>query len=478
MPRTEKTRNRLWWAVVAVLAVACLGVVAWLVPTVSSHRAEIFFDTEDGAGAATSGEPAEGPVGALPSDAAFPDAAELGRRVDEALAGAGGSAVGAQVLDVETGQPLYSRDDAEPLAPASNLKVLTALSLLSHSDPEDRYRTESRLGAAPGSVTLVAGGDTLLSDGASDPADVMGRAGLGDLAEQTVGSLERRGVEGPQQVRLDASRFSGPALNPAWSPEDLALGYATGVHPIALWDHHTARPQFPEDVSGRPADAGLDALNAYVTALNAAAGDSGLSFSAAPDPRQLPAGDADGARLGGVSSATVLEQATYMMENSDNVLAEVLGRNAAIAAGEEGSLEGGEAAIRRALAEVGVGVDGLVLEDLCGLAPGNRVTTATLASAMAAAARGDGPVADLPGTLPVAAGSGTLADRFDDPAEQPAAGYARAKTGTLLEVTGLTGITTTSQGRLLAFSLLVNDLDDAGAARDALDTAVADLSTS
>ncbi|WP_129660289.1 D-alanyl-D-alanine carboxypeptidase/D-alanyl-D-alanine-endopeptidase [Rothia halotolerans] len=464
-------RGRGWWAAAAVLAVACLGVTAWLVPTAVANWDAIFFEASDGGAE----EPDAGPVSPLPSDAPHPDAEQLGRSLDAALAGMGGGRLGARVVDVESGEALYSRDDAEPLAPASNLKVLTAFALLRHADPGDRYLTESRMGAEPGWITLVAGGDTMLSDAASDPDGVMGHAGLGDLAEQTVRSLREDGVAGRQQVRLDATRFTGPAVSPDWAPEDVETGYATGVHPIALWDHHTQRPTDPEDVSHRPDDAALDALDAYVEALNAAGAEAGLSFAAAQDPRELPAGDADGDRLGGVSSATVLEQAEYMMENSDNVLAEVLGRNAAVAAGEEGSLEGGVATIERALREEGVSLEGLDLKDLCGLAADDRVTAATLAGAVSGAIRDGGPASHLAETLPVAAGTGTLSERFDDPEEQAAAGYARAKTGTLLSVTGLTGYTTTSEGRLLAYSLVVNDLQDADAAREALDLAVAEL---
>ena len=54
-------------------------------------------------------------------------------------------------------------------------------------------------------------------------------------------------------------------------------------------------------------------------------------------------------------------------------------------------------------------------------------------------------------------------------------GYVRAKTGTLLKVSSLSGVTTTEDGRLLVYSFVVNDLTDLTAAKDMLDRSAAAL---
>lgn len=77
--------------------------------------------------------------------------------------------------------------------------------------------------------------------------------------------------------------------------------------------------------------------------------------------------------------------------------------------------------------------------------------------------------------MPVAGGSGTLAERFDDGPEAAARGLARAKTGTLNSVVSLSGHVTTREGRLLTFSVVLNEVTDPAAARDAADRAVAAL---
>ncbi len=75
--------------------------------------------------------------------------------------------------------------------------------------------------------------------------------------------------------------------------------------------------------------------------------------------------------------------------------------------------------------------------------------------------------------LPVAGGTGTLADRFD-PTTNPGAGWIRAKTGTLTGVSSLTGIVQTIDGRVLSFALMSGGTSPADA-RPALDDVAGDL---
>lgn len=76
--------------------------------------------------------------------------------------------------------------------------------------------------------------------------------------------------------------------------------------------------------------------------------------------------------------------------------------------------------------------------------------------------------------LPVAGVSGTLTDRFDEPATEDARGVVRAKTGTIRGVNTLTGYVVTRDGQTLAFSFLINGAGQ-DAARAWLDEAAAVL---
>ena len=75
--------------------------------------------------------------------------------------------------------------------------------------------------------------------------------------------------------------------------------------------------------------------------------------------------------------------------------------------------------------------------------------------------------------LPVAGGTGTLADRFTV-GENPGAGWVRAKTGTLTGVSSLTGIVQTVDGRVLSFALISGGTSPADA-RPALDAVAGKL---
>jgi D-alanyl-D-alanine carboxypeptidase/D-alanyl-D-alanine-endopeptidase (penicillin-binding protein 4) len=76
--------------------------------------------------------------------------------------------------------------------------------------------------------------------------------------------------------------------------------------------------------------------------------------------------------------------------------------------------------------------------------------------------------------LPIAGGSGTLSDRFLDPStDKGAAGWLRAKTGSLTGTNALAGVVTDASGRVLSFALISNDAGPTG--RTAIDTLAATL---
>src|SRR5215213_9882056 len=158
---------------------------------------------------------------------------------------------------------------------------------------------------------------------------------------------------------------------------------------------------------------------------------------------------------------------------SDNMLAEALARQVALAAGLPASFEGGAQAVTRALADAGIDVTGVTLSDGSGLSQADRVPAGVLTELVASAADGSlaGASALLTG-LPVAGYDGTLFDRGDAGA---APGTVRAKTGTLLGVHALAGTVVTTDGRLLAFAVVADGSGSDAAAEAALDEFAAAL---
>ena len=438
------------------------------------------------------------PGGASPLSAAAPApdpavlAAELAPVLSPFRAPEGGS-VGAVVLDGATGATVFGRDGGVPRVPASNLKLLTAAAALTTLGPDAVLHTRTVVGAEPGTVVLVAGGDVLLGAGESDPGEVLGRAGLATLAAATArdlaagpgaagdGAAEDDAAEGAAAailpagstvtVRLDDSLFAGPALNPAWAAEDIAAGEMAPLHALALNAGRTA----PGAPAPRPTDAGLEAAAAFRTALEKALAPSGIRV--APGVVRAPA-PADAAELAAVESASVAEQVGYMLRESDNYTAEALARLASVAAGGPASIEGAAGALRAAAERVLGSADGLVIRDASGLAAGNRVSPEALAGIVREMAVGqDARLRPALDGLPVAGLTGTLAARFGPGKTAAGAGVVRAKTGTLLAVAGLTGYTVDADGRLLVFSFVANGLtpDAREGALAAIDAAAAHL---
>jgi serine-type D-Ala-D-Ala carboxypeptidase/endopeptidase (penicillin-binding protein 4) len=323
-------------------------------------------------------------------------------------------------------------------------------------------------------VVLKGGGDVLLGAGESAPDKVVGHAGLATLARQTVQSLQAAGVTGAIIVQLDDSLFTGPALNPAWSPDDVAAGETAPLFPLAL---NSARFDPAVTTGPRPQDAAAGAAAAFAAQLQAAGAPAGLTVAPGVVRASSPAGSSaagptagssPGTVLAEVQSATVGQQVAVMLQNSDNYLAEALGRMAALAAGQPGSYQGASAAVLGQLTDAGVPTAGMVLADVSGLALANQVSARQFAEVVRAMTSGqDLRLRAALAGFPVAGLTGTLGDRYEDASTAGGAGLVRAKTGTLNTVLALTGYVVDADGRLLVFSFIGNGLTPGAAANKA-----------
>ncbi|MCC9144186.1 MULTISPECIES: D-alanyl-D-alanine carboxypeptidase/D-alanyl-D-alanine-endopeptidase [unclassified Arthrobacter] len=410
-----------------------------------------------------------GPVSAPKPSDPLPDQETLGRLLDAELDVDGSGAFSAVVQDVLTGTVLYDRNGTAGQAPASSLKVLTAAAALSAMDGGTRFPTTALPGEDPGTVVLRGGGDVLLTAGPSDPESVAGRAGLATLAEQTASALAAAGTAGPVKVLVDDSLFTGPALSDAWGEADVEAGEIAPVYSLAVssaWAEEGTGP------GPRVDDAALSAGESYRAALAEAL--SGQGIAVEPDVERGTAPDG-AAALAEVRSAPLTEQVDYMLLNSDNYLAEVLARLSAAASDREASFAGGIEAVKAEVAGLGVDTGTMVLGDTSGLSGETSVSAEQLTSLMQILLTTPDPdLRAVAGGLPVAALSGTLADRYDGNTDSGAAGIVRAKTGTLLAVTSLSGYATDADGRVLAFTFIASGLNgNTQQARDAVDSAAA-----
>jgi D-alanyl-D-alanine carboxypeptidase/D-alanyl-D-alanine-endopeptidase (penicillin-binding protein 4) len=397
-------------------------------------------------------------LASLSTDAPAPDPATLGTRLAPLVdAPALGSGVSAEVVDVATGETLYALDPTSPSTPASAAKLLTAVAALTTLDPAATLETTVVQGASPGEVVLVGGGDVTLSRTAPSRS-YPGAPAVADLAEQVTAALPAGTAV--TRVVVDNSLYTGPLTATGWGTGDAPSSYAAPVTATAV-DGARLQPG-AEARSGQP---GLDAGAALADALGASG--ATVSLGEAPEDAQT---------LATVESAPVARLVEQTLSLSDNMLAETLARQVAIARGEPASFEGGAQAVLAALEDAGLDVTGVTLADGSGLSRQDKVPAAVLTDLVGGAADGSlaGAAALLSG-LPVAGYDGTLAERGDeDPATAP--GTVRAKTGTLNGVHSLAGTVVTADGRLLAFAVLADGATSSReAAEAALDEVAAEL---
>ncbi|MBV8115068.1 MAG: D-alanyl-D-alanine carboxypeptidase/D-alanyl-D-alanine-endopeptidase [Silvibacterium sp.] len=155
---------------------------------------------------------------------------------------------------------------------------------------------------------------------------------------------------------------------------------------------------------------------------------------------------------------------------SQNLHAELFLRLLGRLEGGDGSLAQGVRVVRQFLIGAGVDPGDIVLYDGSGLSAQDMVTPRAMTRLLTYANHQPWG-ATWRASLPIGGIDGTLSGRFSDPAHK---GRVFAKTGTLAEVSALSGYLVSASGRTLVFSILCNDHNPSGdAARVALDKIVA-----
>ena len=382
------------------------------------------------------------PAGVIGAEIAAPmPPAVNANRVAAALSavptGAGGDYRSA-VIDLATSQTVWSSGGEVPVIAASATKLMTTLAVLDKLGPDATFATTVQPGA-PGQIVLVGGGDPLLiSTATSYPYPYPHPASLADLASATAAVLRTQGTSSVS-LGFDDSLFTGPTVHPDWHPGDLE--YVARVDALMV-----------DEASGGAAgpDPAMAATQVFANLLRA----QGIEVTGSPVRASAAKGRAPLARI---TSLPLSELAQQALLHSDNTVAEVLFRQLALASDQPASFEGGAAALTTALTSLGLWRPGMVVSDGSGLSTTGRMTAQVLASAVElAASRAD--LRSLLAGLPVAGGSGTLADRFGTPGAQAGRGLVRAKTGTLDGVAALAGYVPTRDGGLLAFAIVGNNV--------------------
>ncbi|MCM0678985.1 D-alanyl-D-alanine carboxypeptidase/D-alanyl-D-alanine-endopeptidase, partial [Micromonospora phytophila] len=390
-----------------------------------------------------------------------------------------GDRVNVSVADVATGQPLFSRGADDGTVPASVTKLVTAVTVLAARGPAYRIPTRAVAGATPGEVVIVGGGDPTLA--VDKKGFYPGAARLDDLAGQVKTAL---GGTKPTKVTVDSTLYSGPVHEPGWDDDIPTGGYGGSVTALmtdgarsdvaqALKDHDAGNHG-----AERVSKPDLAAGRSFARLLGVPAASVGSGTAPAAAAGAAPG--APGSELGKVESLPMVRLVDIMISDSDNLIAEALARQVALARDEPASFVGAAKAMDAVAAELGLPADELALADGSGLSRSNRISPSLLTDLIALAGNGSRPeLAAIFGGLPVADWSGTLAERYESAATKAGAGVVRAKTGTLSKVHAIAGLVSTADGRLLTFAVLTDAAPPDGleAARVALDRITATLAT-
>lgn len=393
------------------------------------------------------------------TDAFRASAAGFGGEFSIAIADASGNVAAENNIDV-------------PRTPASTMKNVDGVCGRRRTRHGQDPGHADLSGTVPGrhrALVLKGNGDMLLGAGASDANHINGRAGLGTLAGRTAQALRQRGITSVT-LAYDDTLFG----NDRW-PQGIAE---------LDTDHLYYAPTASMAVdSGRnwngTGPANPDVFSAYPALSMQPARDAALVFQQRLAEQGITVqgfvsqGTVAGAShpLASVRSASLNEIMAFTMRHSDNSLAEEFGRLLALQVGADNSPAGAVQAVKSVLERKGITTTGLDMRNCSGLTEDSKLTARTLlevqlrnlaAGSGAAAAEG----------MSVMGFVGTAESRLNDADE---AGLIRVKTGSLGDVTSMTGNVSRLNGGALTFAVIVNNPTDFAAAKAAIDTFVAGL---
>ncbi len=441
---------------------------------------------------------------------------------------------GVQVVALDTGETLYSRDANHRFTPASNLKLYSTSLALARLGPEYRWRTSVYGVRRPDAKGRLAG--DLVVYGRGDPT-ISAKFSGGDPIAKIETLADRIAAAGVRQVTgdivADESYFKGVRFGYGWEWNDLQWGFGAEVSALSVADNVVyveitpgAKPGAPCTITTTPATSYVRVTNRTRTSPKGGVSDLGIyraegsnvvdiwghvPFGSATFTTDLavhnPAGlfatlmrdalerrkitvagtvkvvDARARESQPFAPETAVELASLESEpladvvretnkESQNLYAELLLRSVGRSQGpaDAVSAESGGTTVLMEFLK-SAGIDTSALAIEDGSGLSRGNYVTPAATVGLLAYVRKQPYADtLFTSLPEAGADGTLGSRFKN---TPATGRVRAKTGTLGDAAALAGYLTTRTGRPVAFSIMANNApNETKALRQAIDAVV------
>ena len=353
------------------------------------------------------------------------------------------------VLVADQGTAVVASKPDAPLAPASNMKLLTASTALAVLGADTRLSTVVAAasppvaGAVDGDLFLIGGGDPLLTT-----VTYRARMTNGAQPETSMESLADRIVAAgvtrvTGSVVGDGSRYDDQRIVSVWPGRFVTQGLVANLGALMVNDAWTVDPVTPTGPPGAPApDPSAHAASVLGALLQA----RGVTIGGPPRSGTAPPATTT---IVEVPSLTVRELVGETLAFSDNTSAELLVKEIGRVQGGAGTTPAGVKVITDWSTAQGLPMRGVVVVDGSGLTDQDRVTCTLLGELL----RRDGPDGPLAQGLARPGRPGTLDDRFTGADLRD---RVRAKTGTLNRVAALSGWLTTTSGRPLRFSFVEN----------------------
>ncbi|MEA2332950.1 MAG: hypothetical protein QOH58_3088 [Thermoleophilaceae bacterium] len=371
----------------------------------------------------------------FPADAA---AADLKSSLTRYMRLAGTNA-GAYVVNLTSGEQVFAWRARTPRILASNTKLFTSSAALARFGTEGTLGTEvlgaGRLdedGIWRGDLYLRGGGDPTFGSG------TYGRKfyGGGATVEQLAKLIADAGIE----------RVTGRVYGDE-SRHDALRGGPDSGYGVSIWVGPLSALSYNRGLANESGSAYQTNPPAFAAArLDAAVERRGIPIRGRPAARPAPAGLEV---LASVDSPPMARLVKLMNKPSDNFFAEVLAKDIAMQVNGRGTTSAGAALVAGFARRLGARAQ---LVDGSGLSRGNRASPYRVVRLLTAMARRDEYAAFLD-SLPIAGRDGTLFDRMRTGA---ARSRCHAKTGTLSDVSALSGYCEARSGDVYGFSILMN----------------------
>jgi len=357
------------------------------------------------------------------------------------------------VLVEQDGRVIFEHAPKDALAPASTMKLATALAALDVLGADTTFTTrfastkQLKNGVIDGDLYVVGGGDALLATPGyktvfDDPdqfyedfntlADTLKDAGVKEITGGIIG---------------DDSRYDSVRWVPSWPTRYQIGGTVAPLSALLVNDGNTGYADTPNDATAnrKAGDSSLLYAQTLRTVLNS----RGIKVGGGASTGRAPSDAKDIASFESVPMTKVLSE---MITNSDNTTAELVLKEIGLQAKGQGSTSAGIDAAKESLNRQGFDLSGFVMLDGSGLDTSDRMTCALDLALVSAVSKN----ADLSAALPLGGRTGTLRKRM---AATASTGRVRAKTGTLNGVNALAGFADTPQGNTLAFAFIHNGTD-------------------